>query len=119
MTATIISIAAVIIQAIIAGLIYRALKLSDERWERTQGQVDEQARDLSALRQSQAVCKIDCTREFVPAENWIRSETYTRQKLDQVGERMAELAAAIRLAEKMPEIAGNMARAIVRELKEK
>jgi len=58
--------------------------------------------------------KSECQRDFVSAEQWVRSETYTRSKLDRVTASMASLAASIKVVERMPEIAGNIAREIAR-----
>jgi len=68
--------------------------------------------DCSQLATEMARCKTDCQRQFVPAENFIRSEAYTRQKLDGIAESVAALHGSLKVVEKLPEIIGN----VVKEL---
>lgn len=61
--------------------------------------------------------KSDCQRDFVSSEQWIRSEAYTRSKLDKIAESVGNLAGSLKVIEQMPRICGQIARDIVREMK--
>jgi len=61
--------------------------------------------------------KEKCQVQFVDVEQWIRSETYTRRKLDTIAESVSALAANLKIVEQMPQICGGIARDIIREMK--
>jgi len=61
--------------------------------------------------------KQDCQREFVSAEAWIRSESFTRHKLDGIADAVAKLAGSMKVIEQMPQICGQIARDMLREMK--
>jgi len=61
--------------------------------------------------------KEGCQQEFVNAEQWIRSESYTRQKLDKIAESVSSLAGSLKVIEQMPKICGQIARDIVKEFR--
>jgi len=58
--------------------------------------------------------KIDCQRDFVSSENWVRSETYTRAKMDAVLQELQRISQSAVFSEKMPEIASAIADAVTR-----
>lgn len=55
-------------------------------------------------------------REFVPVEHWIRSENFNRSKLEHIAESVSALQGNLKIVEKMPEIAGSIAREIAGQL---
>lgn len=61
-------------------------------------------------------CKIDCERQFVTAESFIKSESYTRKKLDNIAESFASLQGEIKVAAKLPEVVGAITREVVASL---
>ena len=78
--------------------------------ERRIGQIETEQKHLSER-------KADCQRDFVSSEQWIRSETYTRNKLDKIAESVGNLVGSLKVIEQMPHICGQIARDIVREMK--
>jgi len=62
--------------------------------------------------------KIECQRDFVTSENWVRSETYTRAKLDEVCRRMEQMAASVAILDKLPELTGAITREAIRMSRE-
>jgi len=61
--------------------------------------------------------KSNCQRDFVSSEQWIRSERYTRDKLEAVAGTLSRLEGKFLVIEKLPEICGNIAREITTQLK--
>lgn len=120
---SVITVICTLVTGIISAMVLRNQKLQDERHQTLKKQVDEQGSkldkhaDLIATAQNtMANCKTDCHREFVPSESFVRSEAYTRHKLDDLVKVISDLASSVRLAEKMPEIAGNIAREIAKQV---
>ena len=99
--------------SIIGYLVLRNQKLQDERYRAMEPRVTQHGAKIDQIDISIRDCKVDCHREFVTAESFVRSESYTRKKLDQVLEGLAGLTARVQVADKLPEIAGNIAREIV------
>ena len=79
--------------------------------------VDRRMNKLEGEQKLLAGRKENCQRDFVSSEAWIRSETYTRQKLDKIAESVATLAGSLKVVEQMPQICGQIARDIIREMK--
>jgi hypothetical protein len=69
--------------------------------------------ELKSLRNQ----KPDCQREFVSAEQFVRNESYTRQKLDNISIQVSELAGSLKIVEQMPNICANIASSIVEKMK--
>jgi len=82
--------------------------------------LDEHDRRLDRIeieQKSLAGRKEDCQQEFVNSEQWIRSEGYTRAKLDKIAESVSSLAGSLKVIEQMPKICGQIARDIVAEFR--
>jgi len=63
-------------------------------------------------------CKVDCDRNMVSKEDWVRSEGYTRKEIKELGTTLARIEGKLAIAENMPEIIGSTVRGVVKELKE-
>ena len=63
-------------------------------------------------------CKIDCDRNMVSKEDWVRSEGYTRKEIKELATTLARIEGKLAIAENMPEIIGSTVRGVVKELKE-
>ena len=79
--------------------------------------LDERMDRLESRQQALSTHKQDCQREFVSAEAWIRSESFTRRKLDGIAEAVAKLAGSMKVIEQMPQICGQIASGIAKEMK--
>jgi len=102
-----------IIAAVISALVYRNQALQDKRFE----SVEKRLESVEIEQRRNANHKVDCQRDFVSAEQWVRSEAYTRQKLDAIAEAVSGLTGSLKIVEQMPQICGQIAREIVKEFK--
>ena len=59
--------------------------------------------------------KAECQREFVDLEQWLRSEGYTRARLDELVKSYASLAGSFNIFERLPQICGNIVRETLKE----
>jgi len=81
------------------------------------GRVDKHDDELKDVRQVMSTCKVDCDRNTVSKEDWVRSEGYTRRGIEKLSEQMAGLDGKMCVVEKLPEIAGTIARSVAQEMK--
>ena len=115
---TIISAAA----ALVGGLILWNLNKLNENIKAVTDRIAGQERETSAIKDRLATCRQDCDRTMstalqdldrdkVSKGDWIRSEAYTRAKLDDICKTLASVQASIGFVEKIPQIVS----AVVRE----
>jgi len=69
------------------------------------------------IQSSFATCKVDCERTFVPKEAFLRETGFQRRSLDNLTAGMNRLEGKMTVVEQLPKISGNIAREIVKELK--
>ncbi|MFA5252454.1 MAG: hypothetical protein WC454_07705, partial [Phycisphaerae bacterium] len=75
---------------------------------------------LSAVETEQkkyAVQKVDCQREFVSAEQFVRSEAYNREKLDNIVTGLNQIIGNQKIIEQLPVICGKIAADVVKEMR--
>jgi DNA-directed RNA polymerase subunit N (RpoN/RPB10) len=106
--ATIISAAA----ALVSGLVLFNLNRLNETIRTVSERVTSQNRDIGDVKDRLSVCRQDCDRSMVTKEDWIRSESYTRQKLDVIGSRLEQVSANMAIVDRLPQITA----AVVREV---
>ena len=58
----------------------------------------------------------DDIRSSVSKEDWVRSEAFTRNKLDRLSVTLSRIEGKLQVVEKLPEVSGAVAREIVKEL---
>lgn len=97
---------------IIGMLVLFYLKSLSRRLETTEN-------DVSHIRRDFMTCKIDCDRNNVNKEDWVRSEAFTRNKLDGVAATLNRMEGKLDIVEKIPQIAGNIAREIAGQMNNK
>lgn len=61
--------------------------------------------------------KTECQREFVTAEQFVRSEAYTRQKLDDIVSSLSQIVGNQKVIEQLPVICGKIAADVVKEMR--
>jgi hypothetical protein len=61
--------------------------------------------------------KIDFERRFVPTELFLRETGFTRRKLDELCASVNRLEGNLTVVDKLPQICGDIARAVVSEMK--
>jgi hypothetical protein len=79
--------------------------------------LDRQDTRIDLAFKSLADCKIDCDRNTVSKEDWVRSEGYTRQKIEQMTNAVMELNGKVKIIEQVPELVGKVTREIILQLK--
>ncbi len=106
--------------SIISALVLYNLNTISKRQDIADAKMERFELSLADIKKEQAVCKIDCGREFVSAESYVRSEAYNRNKIDKIDNNMATLLGQMEYIKQIPEasaqIAGNVARQIIQEL---
>jgi len=83
---------------------------------RVSSRLDKHDNDIKELGEDFLKCKIDCDRNTVSKEDWVRSEGFTRKELKEVSGVLSRIEGKIAIAEKVPEIVGSTVRAVVKEL---
>ncbi len=99
--------------ALIGGLVLWNLRLISKRLDAH----DDRINKLEAEQKHLAARKEKCQTAFVASEAWIRSERYTRDRLEAVISTLNRLEGKFLVIEKLPEICGNIAREITNQLK--
>lgn len=67
---------------------------------------------------NQTQCKVDCEREFVRSEVFLRETGFLRRSLDNVSAATTRIEGNLKVVELLPQICGDIARKIVHEFKE-
>jgi hypothetical protein len=67
---------------------------------------------------NQTECKVDCEREFVRSEVFLRETGFLRRSLDSVSAATTRIEGNLKVVELLPQICGDIARKIVHEFKE-
>ena len=81
----------------------------DDKIEKFETGVNQFYRDMTA-------CKVDCDRTNVSKEDWVRSDAFTRQKLDNLADTLNRMNGKLQVIQKLPEICGNIAREIAAQI---
>jgi hypothetical protein len=71
-------------------------------------------RDIASIRERLGTCRLECDRNTVSKEDWVREVGYSRRLQEQQIREMAEIKT---LVNKMPEITGQIIRSVVAEMK--
>lgn len=95
---------------IIGTLVLWNFKLFEKR-------LDSQENDIAEIQRNFAACKIDCERNNVSKEDWVRSEAFTRSKLDGVAATLNRMEGKLDIVDKIPQIAGNIASEIAGQMR--
>ena len=121
---TIISAAA----ALVGGMILWNLNKLNETIKSVGDRLSLQERETGILKDRLAVCRQECDtksslivqeveREKVSKEDWIRSEAYTRSKIDGFGTSLATISASMNFIERLPLLIASTVRSTVEAIK--
>ncbi len=69
------------------------------------------------LTKSMADCKVDCERQFVNSELFLRETGFQRRALEKLSASVNRLEGNLKVVDKLPQISGEIARQVVREMK--
>lgn len=82
------------------------------RIDRQDDQIAKSQDDLTDLTRKFSDCKVDCERNTVSKEDWVRSEGINGKKLDDVNNALHRIEGQLQVTNKLPEICGQIAREI-------
>ena len=80
-------------------------------------QVDKTQADVKQLQINFMNCKIDCDRTFVQSEVFLRETGFARRALESLTASINCLDGKLTVVEKLPQICGDISKAIVKEMK--
>ncbi len=112
---TIVQILLIVISlagSIISGLVLFNLQAINSRQIKLEGRQDQLEKDMKLL----AAKPAECVRDFTSKEDWVRSEGYTRKELKEITIMLARMEGKLNVTEKLPEIAGQIAREVVKQV---
>jgi hypothetical protein len=84
------------------------LDKQDNRIDASQAEVNRMARQF-------AECKVDCERNTVSKEDWVRSEGYTRKEIKSITTILHRMEGKLEVVERLPEICGQIARQVTEQ----
>lgn len=79
--------------------------------------IDKQDEDLKSYKDDFQNLKIDSERRFVNSETFLRETGFTRRTLERLSTSQDRIEGKLSVVDKLPEISGNIAREIVKEMK--
>ena len=88
----------------------------DTKIEKQESNIEKAKDDLRELCRNMASCKVDCDRNTVSKEDWVRSEGYTRKEIKELASTLNRIEGKITVVEKIPEICGGIVREVVTQL---
>ena len=114
-----------IVASIIGGLVLRNQKLQDERHQAIKELVENQSldikghtKDITRLDTMISACKVDCTQKFVTTEQFVREAGFVRRTMENLTAAINRMEGSLQVMNKMPEIVGQIASNIVKQLKD-
>jgi len=120
MNTPVITIIGVLISGMIGVLILYLRKIDskiDKNIEDMTKRLDNHDTKIDQINVNFAACKIDCERNTVSKEDWVRSEGYTRTEIKKFTEVLGRIEGKLTIIERLPEITGQITRSIVEGLK--
>lgn len=87
-----------------------------QRVDRQDKLIEKAGDEVKELTMNMAVCKVDCDRNTVSKEDWVRSEGFTRKEIKEIASTLNRIEGKISVVEKIPEICGGIVREVVTQL---
>jgi hypothetical protein len=113
------------VASVIGGLVLRNQKLQDERYQTMKEQVENQSldikghtKDIARIDAAIGLCKVDCTQKFVTTEQFVREAGFVRRTMENLMAAINRMEGSLQVMNKMPEIVGQIASSIVKQLKD-
>jgi len=104
--------------AVVGGLVLTYLKQINQRTDSNTASITITSDRVAAVERTILACKIDCQRDTVSKEDWVRGEGYTRQMLKELSASMNRMDGKLDVANKMPEVFANVIRDAIKNNKE-
>ena len=108
-----------ILAAIISGLVLRNQKLQDERYQALKNHVQRHDDDIREIGQLLRDKDSDIAIRYVNTEVFLRETGFARRTLEHLTSAVSNLDGKLTVVDKLPQICGDISRAIVREMKNK
>lgn len=86
------------------------------RVDRQDSKIETTREELKKLYRDIASCKVDCDRNTVSKEDWVRSEGFTRREIKDIAGTLNRIEGKFGVVEKIPEICGGIVREVVTQL---
>lgn len=87
-----------------------------QRIDRQDILIEKAGDEVKGLTTNMSACKVDCDRNTVSKEDWVRSEGYTRKEIKELASTLNRIEGKITVVEKIPEICGGIVREVVTQL---
>jgi len=87
-----------------------------QRIDRQDILIEKAGDEVRGLTMNMSACKVDCDRNTVSKEDWVRSEGYTRKEIKELASTLNRIEGKITVVEKIPEICGGIVREVVTQL---
>ena len=87
-----------------------------QRIDRQDKLIEKAGDEVKELTTNMAVCKVDCDRNTVSKEDWVRSEGFTRREIKDIAGTLNRIEGKFGMVEKIPEICGGIVREVVTQL---
>lgn len=81
------------------------------------GRMDKQDSNIQTYKNDVQNLKVDSERRFVNSETFLRETGFTRRTLERLSTSQDRIEGKLSVVDKLPEISGNIAREIVKEMK--
>ena len=86
------------------------------RVDKQDKQIEKAGEELKKFYADLASCKVDCDRNTVSKEDWVRSEGFTRREIKDIAATLNRIEGKISIVEKIPDICGGIVREVVTQL---
>jgi hypothetical protein len=106
------------ILSLLNALILFSIKHLTDRLDRQDAAIADIKTNNEILVTALANCKVDCHRNFVTGEAFLRETGFMRRTLEMQTAALNRMEGQLSITEKLPEIVGEISRNIVREMKE-
>jgi len=103
--------------SVAAGLIIVNLRSIRECLRNLTTRTDKQDERIDLLADKMTVCKVDCDRNTVSKEDWVRSEGYTRKELKELTAAMNRMTGHLAVMEKIPQVVGAVVKEVVSQMR--
>lgn len=104
--------------AMVGALVILNLRSLSACIKEIKGRQDTHDGQMRKLGEKFAACKVDCDRNTVSKEDWVRSEGYTRQAMGRLSDQLSRMDGKLSVVEKLPDICGAIARQVGEQIKD-
>lgn len=115
--ATVFGIVVSALFAVIAWNQQSTKKVIEDKINELADRLESQDNKIELMEKQLAVCKQNCFQEFTKKEDWLREAGNNREQLSDMSKTLSRMEGKMGIMEQLPNICGNIAREIAREMK--